>query len=249
MSGLVSWTEEALACVQADVAFSCLPQSWISVGLVDGQQVELGLSYADGPNQGVFRIVMWRQPGPSGHEADYRVKIAVTKEPSTTPHAFDVSPSVPLHDTAEEHNCQISPTECSPLAVNARLITDGLLTLQVDRPDALAQVTHESQGIIMSARVEPGEDVMEVDIKNWSNDTASYVVTVSDCRQDWFEQIPAQSKTLNAGEEAQLTFRLRPLFSLPDSSHTCLARLWSPAGRRYDATIVVFDWLRNQEPE
>lgn len=82
--------------------------------------------------------------------------------------------------------------------------------------------------------------VMRVVIQNIEETTSDYIVTVAECNMNINEAIPAQSTTLEGGEEKELTFDIKTAFNL-ETSNMCVVRLKSQEGREYESLEVVFD--------
>ena len=242
-SGLVAWTKEISSCGAGELE-GCDTKSVLNVGVADGQPVDLSLRYDVVGGTEVYGIRVSKELGPTGTEFDYRVSLTFTKNNGAIPGGVSVSPSVPLYNTAADMHCTLLPGDC-PFAFAARLISDSMITLVVNRPDVVSQITTESSGVIDDVKAAPSDDGITVRIWNTGNFRASYIVTVDNC-SDPFAPMVSQARTLQVAEIASLKFPFKTTRPASTGSYMCNVALFSAAGRVLDWVPVVFNRVAPQ---
>lgn len=249
MSGLVSFVPLFKPCVHQ--GGSCVDKSLVSIHLVDGQAVALDMlpnacNCPWGALEEIlhFEFKISKLLAPSGNAYNgYEVVIKAWKGDSPAPLYKKVSPSMPVYNTREDPFCA-TPGNC-PLNMLVKLNSDSLLTLEVD-PSDLKVMTSESQGAIYSAKIQydvgAGEATGRTVLWNAGDFFTDYLFIVDECSPSKFEPVVAQSRTLNSGEAAELTFPLRASGPISATTNQCKVSLRAPSGKLYDSVIVLFDW-------
>ncbi len=182
---------------------------------------------------------------PCGGENDYHMSIRIVKGESGAPFVRTVSPRRPLYFTAAEDFCILNPAAC-PLNMEARLLTDSLLTITVERFEDFRVIETESYGAITSAYFQYdailGKDFLRVVIWNAGEYKADYVVSADDCSV--ITPLVAKTSTLNVQEIATLKWELQARDPADQVDGqiikplSCTVRLFSAAGTRYDEVPV-----------
>lgn len=174
---------------------------------------------------------LWREPAATIHSFDVHIKMIM----GTDEHEFDISPAFPVYSSKSD------PSYQGTFPIIASLVRDSRVVLVVNA-DKIKLVTTESPGFIMFARLEDyepsaSEAQLTVRIKNDGDLEASYRVTVTD-HDPLIEPMLAQTRLLDAQEEAELTFNLRSSEKFKSGSGLKVS-LWSAKGKLYDYVFVI----------
>ncbi len=124
-------------------------------------------------------------------------------------------------------------------------IDNSLVTLTMDS-GAVKTIETESDGIIVSATIDKytcfSEDgLLKVQIKNNGNLKTDYIVTVTMGTMNVLSEIPAQARTLEPLEEAELKFNVWTYRGNHATSDEYLITLKSPTGKIYQRKWVRFN--------
>ena len=123
-------------------------------------------------------------------------------------------------------------------------ISYSMISLTVDL-ESIKVIKTESIGAIIEAYVKKFDSMSEngtlfVKIGNFSDLTSDYITTVTNANMNIMPAMPAQSRTIEPYEEADLEFDVSTVYE-PNSTHEFLVTLKSTTGRVYDKTTVIFD--------
>jgi hypothetical protein len=126
-----------------------------------------------------------------------------------------------------------------------KYINNTLVTLTMNS-DPVKTIETESDGIIVSTTIDKytcfSEDgLLKVRIKNTGNLKTDYIVTVTKGTMNVLREIPAQAKTLEPLEEAELKFNVWTYRGNLATANEYLIRLTSPTGKLYQEKIHRFD--------
>ena len=126
-----------------------------------------------------------------------------------------------------------------------KYINNSLVTLTMDS-GPIKTIETESDGEIVSATLEKytcfSEDgLLKVQIKNTGDLKADYIVTVTKGTMNVLSEMPAQAKTLEPLEEAELKFNVWTYRGNLETSNDYLIRLTSPTGKLYQEQLLRFD--------
>ena len=126
-----------------------------------------------------------------------------------------------------------------------KYIDNSLVTLTMDS-GPVKTIETESDGEIVSATVEKytcnSEDgLLKVKIYNTGSLKTDYIVTVRYGTMNVFNEIPAQARTLNPEDVADLQFNVRTYWANMETSNEYGVTLKSPTGKEYQHEWVRFD--------
>ncbi len=154
-----------------------------------------------------------------------------------------------VHGMRDFKDMTFSPGAEKSLTLTLKDINYSRLTLAMEATTVPKIIETESVGIIKYAQVEGFKSLSEdgdlvVEISNYGDFKADYIVTVTDANMNIIEAIPAQARTLEPLDVAVLHFDIYSAYNL-DSSNYVWVRLMSPTGRIYDETKVIFNSLKH----
>ena len=126
-----------------------------------------------------------------------------------------------------------------------KYINNSLVTLTM-ASGPIKTIETESDGEIVSATVEKytcnSEDgLLKVRIKNIGNLKTDYIVTVTHGTMNVFNEIPAQARTVDPGDEAELQFNVWTYWANMETSNEYMIMLKSPTGKEYEYQFCRFD--------
>ena len=222
MSGLVSVSSSVPACTEGMSLNGCTPRTFISINLVQGQNVTLGLNPLNDTNPNDAALIVVNKVVTSG--TNYSVSIKVQK--ADTIQTITVSPTNPLYNTNRDPICFANPAAC-PINLLVKLLSDSQLTLRTDDGQQVSIVTTTAIGAILTAVVTyPNTSQATLTVVIWNGgDYKGNLVTTVECTAG-IAPVAAQSKTLAPYESSTLIFKLGPS-GTASSGDTCVVTLFS----------------------
>ncbi len=266
VAGRVAHFKDVSICTPGGL--SCQEKELINVNLVEGggQEFDLAPTHPEGgptPLESIIHVQINKEievvecvdhdvpptipptMKPCWGENDYRMNIKITKGETGTPIVHTVSPRRPIYSTAGDRVCVDNPQIC-PLNIEARLLTDSLLSITVDQFHEFKVIETESYGAITVAYFQYDailrKDFMQVVIWNAGEYKADYVVSADDCTV--ITPLVTKTRTLNVQEIGTLKWELQARDPADQVDGQiikpikCTLRLFSVAGTLYDGFEV-----------
>ncbi len=237
--GLLGYSEFQ-KCVPEDQVEgnACASKAVLSIGLVEGERTVLEAIDLNTPSQRtnieVAKLARAGSPTPGAYDVEVR-----WQAPFPSWNTLRVAPDRPVYASWND------PLQTLGFSIQAKLISDQLLQLVIDRTE-VHEVTSESEAAIIDdlLYVEPFEPSakvaqMHVPFLNLGQRRAGYLLTVTNCGPA-VAPIPAQWRTAVPGLPIiTVTFDIRS--SVPFvGGEECTVKLLSPNFLQYDEALVVF---------